>query len=131
MFPKRPLIIHYPKPIPFDVLCNYFDKCDIEDKLKKKQLQYTTDYEGIKFKSEKWTFTTLEPTKTSITQIMELEEIKRQEEIKQEKIKQEIKRQEEIKQEIKRQVEMKKRESRFKSRQDNSGWTTIQSKNKW
>jgi hypothetical protein len=127
MFPKRPLIIHYPKPIPFDVLCNYFDKCDIEDKLKKKQLQYTIDSKSTQFKSEKWTFPALEPNKTSITQIMELEEIKRQEEIKQEKIKQEIKRQEEVKQELKRQAEIKKKENRFKS----GGWTTVQSKNKW
>ena len=111
MHPRRPLIIHYPKPVPFDVLCNYFDKCDIEDKLQRMIDPESVSGQGIKFKSEKWTVTVLEPVKTSITQIMEIEEIKRQEEIKKE---------------IKRQEEIKKKESRF-----TNGWTTVKSKNKW
>lgn len=131
MHPKRPLIIHYPKPIPFDVLCNYFDKCDVEDNLRKVQFADSESTgQDIKFKSEKWIEDKV--VTMSLTQIIELEEIKRQTEIKQEKFKQEIKRQEEIKQEIKRQTEIKKRESRFKSTSGGGGgWTTVQSKNKW
>jgi Holliday junction resolvasome RuvABC ATP-dependent DNA helicase subunit len=116
MYPKRPLIIHYPKPIPVDVLYNYFNKCDIEDKIKNKQLQLQLqiDSEGtrqINFKSEKWITPVVT---TSITKIIKLEKIKRE---------QEIKKEEEIK-----NRDIKK--YRF-SRQDNSGWTTVQSKNKW
>jgi hypothetical protein len=101
MHPRRPLIIHYPKPIPVDELYNYFNKCDIDDNLKKENLKHIDSHgQNIKFKCEKWIAPVVT---TSITEIIELEKIKQEE--------------------IKNKENIKK--NSFTSK---SGWTTVKSK---